>query len=477
MRPMSRFQGVRAARFLVVLVLAACEPFGASSPSGPQFVIPAEGTVLTEPTTLGASGEALDVVRFEVDDTVLFEDSVAPFEWTLDPADLGEGEHMLSIHADSGDDTYSISTMVTVPGPGEEPPEPPETGPPPTGDPATDIANLGAKRWYEIPNTRLDAVAPDPVPAPGHVGGVIGAWSGGAYDTKRDRLVVWGGGHGDYSGNEIYVFSMKTFQWSRITSPSSFGSDPNNTADAPRHADGRPVSRHTYDYLEYIPPPVDRFFCAGGAGLWKSGQFGDEATYYFDFDALEWETLGVCPTSNTGNTTAVGADGLVWSHGMVNNKCRLASFDPSTRAWTNHVFLGAWLSAERTAEIDPVENKYVMVGRGEVLVWDLDNPDQQHASPATTGATEAEDLGHPGFTWDPVTKEILAWQGGSTVYSYKVSTAHWTAHSTSGANTTPPSAAGTGTNGRWRYVPSLNVFVVVNRVTGNVFVYRHTSGG
>jgi len=476
MRRMSRIHSPITVPFLVVIILAGCEPFGtAPTAPEPQFVIPADGATLTESTTLKATGDDLDVVRFEVDDTVQFEDTVAPFEWTLDVEDVEEGEHTIAIFADRDETSYGISVTVTVEqddGGGGVPP--PVVGPPPTGDPETDITNLGAKQWYEIPGSRLDAVKPNPVPAPGTISGVVGAWSSAAYDTKRDQLLVWGGGHGDYSGNEVYAFSMQTFRWSRLTEPSSFGGDPNNGSNARRHPDGRPISRHTYDYLEYIPPPVDKFFCAGGAGLWKSGQFGDDATYYFDLDALEWETLANCPTADIGNTTALGPDGRVWSHGMNGDKGVLAVFDPETRQWTEHAFLGGWLSYYKTAEIDPIENKYVMIGDGKVRVWDLDSPNQQHVTPSTTGATQGQDLSHPGAAWDPKTKEILVWRGGSTVYSYNVATSHWTAHATSGMNTTPPSSAGTGTNGRWRYVPSRDVFVNVNSTSGNVFVYRHT---
>jgi len=46
------------------------------------------------------------------------------------------------------------------------------------------------------------------------------AWSGGAFDTTRDRLVVWGGGHADYPGNELYVFDLGTLRWQRLTDPS-----------------------------------------------------------------------------------------------------------------------------------------------------------------------------------------------------------------------------------------------------------------
>jgi len=95
-----------------------------------------------------------------------------------------------------------------------------------------------AGRWYQFPSSRLDAVAPSPLP-PGYIAAVMVAWSGGVFDTDRDRLVVWGGGHSDYGGNEVYAFgplSSDTPRWERLTDPSN--PPANNVV---RAGDGRPV--------------------------------------------------------------------------------------------------------------------------------------------------------------------------------------------------------------------------------------------
>ena len=80
------------------------------------------------------------------------------------------------------------------------------------------VEDLPAGQWYEVPNSRLRSVLPDPLP-PGNPKYITGAWSGGAYDTKRDRLIIWGGGHGDYGGNEMYAFDVNALSWSRIWGP------------------------------------------------------------------------------------------------------------------------------------------------------------------------------------------------------------------------------------------------------------------
>jgi hypothetical protein len=219
---------------------------------------------------------------------------------------------------------------------------------------------------------------------------------------------------------------------------------------------------------------VDRFFSGGGAGLWKSGQFQDYDTYHFDLDTREWEFFPGCPSASIGSTSAVGPDGRVWMHGAWGSASVLTAWDPVAKTWTKHANTGGeWIGYYKTAEIDPLQHKYVLIGEGSVRVWDLDNPGNAYTRPSMTGASGAG-LSHPGAAWDPKTKEILVWSGGAIVYSLNVATSHWTAHTTTGMNTTPPTAAGTGTNGRWRYVPSRDVFVNVNSTSGNVFVYRHT---
>jgi hypothetical protein len=45
------------------------------------------------------------------------------------------------------------------------------------------------------------------------------AYSGMAYDSKHHKLLVFGGGHWDYSGNEIWAFDINTLTWSRMYEP------------------------------------------------------------------------------------------------------------------------------------------------------------------------------------------------------------------------------------------------------------------
>src|SRR4051812_41510191 len=146
------------------------------------------------------------------------------------------------------------------------------------------LATLAPGHWYEVPQSHIEAQFPTPRPA-GDPTAVIEAWGGGGYDSVRDRLFVWGGGHGDYGGNEIYVFDVETMAWSRPWGPA-----PVVTQTPPEcsstYAGGTPSARHTYDGIEFIPTTGQ---------MWASGGFrfcgnasSDDVTWLFDFGALKW---------------------------------------------------------------------------------------------------------------------------------------------------------------------------------------------
>src|SRR5262249_3302424 len=101
--------------------------------------------------------------------------------------------------------------------------------------------------WYSIPNTALRSVCP-----PSNFGGsgydfayycmyVTLAWNSGVFDTKRNRLIVWGGGHGDYAGNEVYSVDLNRLTVQRLTDP---GLPIDLSACSETVAGNQPCSRH-----------------------------------------------------------------------------------------------------------------------------------------------------------------------------------------------------------------------------------------
>src|SRR5207245_10061744 len=101
-------------------------------------------------------------------------------------------------------------------------------------------------------------------------------WSGAALDDANERLLITGGGHGGYSGNELYAlrYGKVIPDYVRLTNPttpvdnhSSFGYLPNG-ANCPQLATSpacNPPSVHTYGGL--MVDPVRKIFLQAGGSV------------------------------------------------------------------------------------------------------------------------------------------------------------------------------------------------------------------
>jgi hypothetical protein len=343
------------------------------------------------------------------------------------------------------------------------------------------IDALPPGEWMEVPNSMIKTVFPA-VSVGGSPYAVVAAWSGGAYDTKRDRLIVWGGGHGDYAGNEIYVFDLNTLQWKRLNEPSPL--DPKvSQFDSGYYPDGGPVARHTYNSLQYLPDPVDRFCAFGGGGYWQSGQYGTPHTDCFDFDRNKWETNKYPDTPSWGigaNSAYDPVTKSVYTHGGYGDT-GLSKLDLSTnlwrQLWASFSNAGNDFGYYRTSDIDPINRKFVAVGKGKVMTWDLTKTGFNYST--TIATTGPQDIvmgasGNPGFIYVPELKGFVGWVGGSNLFKLDLPTQTWTAIPPLASSKVVPPAVqkNWGTFGRFRYSPNKKVLILMNSYDENVFIYK-----
>ena len=102
----------------------------------------------------------------------------------------------------------------------------------------------------------------------------------------------------------------------------------------------------------------------------------------------------------------------------------------------------------------------------------------------TTGDATLASANKPGFAWDPVSKRFVGWSGGTAVYALTPPTGDWRTEAWEWARVDPDPANSVdpgaqnpnGTYSRWRYVPSLNAFIVVSGTTAPVYLYKLTPG-
>ena len=401
-----------------------------------------------------------------------------------------------------------------------------------TGGP---IEDLPPGHWLEVPNSYLNGVAPcgdgrnqgdNPTcdPSKGDipsdfwssiqgvlgVNGVIQSWSGGVVDTLRNRLVVWGGGHRDYGGNEIYAFELDRIgsgdnPWVRLTDPTPY---PNRCDDSTQcqlqlnngdnigdrscltsDADtfDAPISRHTYGGMTYIPS-MDSMFVLGGAKHCEAGGCGASEPWMFNFTDGRWHKLA--PTGNTPRTSC--EDNTVYD--VVGNKVYHHSsewsemtIDPSADTYTinNTDDFGSARTGKKTMLMVQSRRVILQFGQGEAHYMDLNEANPEFKTMNISGGGAIIGDSNPGLAFDTASGLVFGWSGGSSIYSLALpddlsSAVSWVQHSTAGD--TPPSTSDVdnisgGMYGRFQYVPNLNVFVVATEADKNVFIYRHTADG
>ncbi len=327
------------------------------------------------------------------------------------------------------------------------------------------LQSLQPGHWYEIPNSHLRGSKAALTSADyawlgqgEGLSGIMNDWSSGAFDTQRDRLYVSGGGHNGYFGNEVYGFDLRTLAWVRLTEPNPV------TGECPAPELGVNCATHTYDGLEYLPLPFDRFMAVGWDG-WTQNTL--------NLDTNRWSAYPDKPQkgSRTGANCAYDvATRSLWYHA---GGGALSAWDPTTGLWS---LRGGVDNAGyyRTGLIDPKRKRYIGLGNGGTETWSIDALGKfvpMYVHLATTGDTDIEAAGNPGAEYDPVTDQLVAWKGGGDIYTLDLTTNVWTKRAAVGAVTAGP-PNGTGTYGRFRYVPSMNLFVEVSGVDENVFVYR-----
>ncbi len=319
------------------------------------------------------------------------------------------------------------------------------------------IASLTAGQWLELPNTKIRSVLPS-VAQQGYPPNIVKAWNGGTVDAHRSRLLVWGGGHADYWGNEMYALDLPSLSIKRIVEPSPRTSEADCTSALP---DNTPTSRHTYDGLTYIAH-ADRFFATHGS---KSPCGGDDwATWTYDFKTNRWQQMVFMAGPHSFGSMAVYDQQT--RQVFAADQRKFFAYSLENNRYTE---LGSHsIDYHLSATIDSKRRKFVTLGDG-VRIIDLDTG--RLTTVTTTNAPAfVSSKQSPGVAYDPVADRIVAWHGGSEVWALDMDTLAWTQV----AKTPGPTAAAPkqGTFGRWGYIPQYRVFALINDIDQNAWVFR-----
>jgi ferric-dicitrate binding protein FerR (iron transport regulator) len=380
--------------------------------------------------------------------------------------EVEEGKVRLSTLAGKAVDVPSGHYAVAILG--SDPVSKPNV-PPGLASVAALVETMPPNSWLSLPNTSMWGVVPDRAKYPKIQGTsgpqqVIACWSGGALDTRRHQLLVWGGGSTMYSGNELYAFSLESLSWNRLTDPCPDPSDGGQT-----NSDGTPNARATYNGLAYIAH-ADRFFALGGDPATSRGGGGPrlDILWTFDVAARRWSSRapsGTRPPTHLGNNCAYdpGSRKLWWGE-VPPDGMGLYSYDYDANSWTRHNSDPFYY---QTSAIDTRRGLMVNVGGGREFAYDLRNPNPVRQDWATRGGEALIRAPNPGLDYDAGADRIVGWTGGS-VLSLDPDTKVWTGIPAANA----PAPTENGIFGRWRYVPDLGVFVVVTSINENVHLFK-----
>ena len=355
------------------------------------------------------------------------------------------------------------------------------------------LVELAAGSWLKIP-VGYGAQCDDTFTADWHAvsgcSALLNSWSSGVWDRAHRQLLLFGGGHNDYAGNEVYAFSVKTLSWTRLTQPSPkpYDKDPLD--------DGKPVSRHTYDGLAWIDHEA-KMLAWGGARA-NDGN-ATTVTWLFDPASKSW-------TSPAGTTAPPSA---TYSHSIVYDPATKMAFvkviqefwkvDPSTNAWTRLHDLGfapywpRYVGGQPRGTLDLKRRNIWYVGSQLYMIYAIDTDTMVTDDWVTTGGGMFDNgpavVGHPeqhiqtgggdvitseapGLDYDVRADQMVAWTGGDP-YVLDLATKAWTRKITTSPPAMPP--ASLGTYGRWRYLREYNVFILVT-TPDEVYFYKNSAG-
>jgi hypothetical protein len=326
---------------------------------------------------------------------------------------------------------------------------------------------------------------------------VVNAWSGGVLNTvgcfyeglfhAGTFLVIWGGGHGDYAGNEVYAYGplqADSPAWHRLTDPTVPG--PSNIV---RDGSGNPVSRHTYDTLVYLPT-LNKMMTIGAPGYYQAGNTFN-CSDFFDFSVdpssvNPWSSndSGFPAFSGNGTINLVSGynqeTGKVWGVGN-GNGTRLVSFDSASLIWSGVEKHNPTPASSGKGAILPSANLLVFVNNsGVVQCQDLDSTASAIFSPTVTGTGPGSST-YP-LSWDEVGGRFVSWgRTGKSLFfltpgaNAKSGGDGWAWSSVTPASGAVPSSTVTwGEFGRFQSIPGpLRGVLVMPNSASPIYYYKN----
>jgi hypothetical protein len=337
---------------------------------------------------------------------------------------------------------------------------------------------------------------------------VLDAWNGGALATgfgRKGALIIYGGGHADYYGNEVYAFDLETRLWQRLTNPYTTPAFPIDEGIWP---DGTPSVPHTYDQVDYHPATNSlvvmrtQYHNLGGYNrplvsmFSLDGLLPGDSTENRNLNRRNWR---YSRTNDRNHATSGGWSAfdstrdVFWVNGGAGAES-FSSFDPRPAADGGR--FGRFQNYPRRSEAtcavaahDPVNDIVVFTtfrDTADAIAIDLNRPGDGQAGNVKllqTGTPPDRQQSH-GWEWSPARAAFVYYSRGAGVFELKQQGANWRTSEwkwtqlTSPDNVLIPASENTsGSNGvfsRFRIATfdDAEVALVVTQVNGPVYAFR-----
>jgi hypothetical protein len=324
---------------------------------------------------------------------------------------------------------------------------------------------------------------------------VVQTWNGGAFATRfgaKGSLIIYGGGHRDYYGSEVYAFDLSTQTWTRVTNP--YKGDINWPYQTGTYPDGSPSPPHTYDTVSYHP--ATNSFVTLTAAYDSDPTDRSETVHMLDLGTKQWRR-------STRDNTNVGDGGwsaydstrdVFWYQGGggSSKSPSMIKFDPNVQngdgtvgKYTNYSALLP--RTDSVAAYDPIHDIVVVATYREYQsVYGIDpkNPDGAAVTLKEAGTAPSREAAS-GWEWSPSRSSFIYWRRGGDVYELASPGTDWKgtwtwSKLTSSQNGTTPQAMSVdnGVYSRFQVVSyqDMDIAIVVNRVDGPVYAFRLPSG-
>lgn len=362
------------------------------------------------------------------------------------------------------------------------------------------LAGTTAYTWGAIPaSNTLDDIDPEnnpainpnyPAAAPwgANIGqkGVIRPWCGASYNATKGRIqLLLGGGHGDYAGNEPYVFELTADvpSWSMLRNPTGAVGNEGVLNDGGENTgvyfDGRPRAIHSY--RKHVWTPSGDVLVRQGGSYINVGD-SDKWTWTFDDTTGEW----------TYRSTPV-------SHQYIGGSRGSGMYDPDNNRilWVGHALSGLseinlttfdWTRIGTGSKNSAGEDVWdYIVGHNKIIGWSNAFVGRYAVWDTITGVvTEIATQGSAppftmssgiGFCWVPTLNAVAIFSNAagyeediyllSPTGDLTVDPWQWSQLTTNG--TLPTAVASGGPYTRFGYSAELNGFYYVHDSTSPVY--------